>query len=160
MTKTCLESGDPCQCAQDIALNKPDGYSYCCGRWAKYEVASTSVKDDYTEAHAIAEVYAMAGAEPPAPSKPPEQGVNATLAERGARYGSFVDHAAIAEALISTAMSYPGWRKLAPDQRQSFRMFADKQARILSGDPNYSDSWHDIAGYATLIDNRLKAEGK
>lgn len=34
-------------------------------------------------------------------------------------------------------------------------MQAHKQARILNGDPNYADSWHDIAGYATLVEQEL-----
>jgi hypothetical protein len=32
--------------------------------------------------------------------------------------------------------------------------------RILNGDPNWSDSWHDIAGYAQLVaTNRLNGRG-
>lgn len=34
-------------------------------------------------------------------------------------------------------------------------MIVHKIGRILNGDPNYADSWHDIAGYATLIDQQL-----
>ena len=30
-------------------------------------------------------------------------------------------------------------------------MNAQKVGRILNGDPNWSDSWHDIAGYAQLV---------
>jgi hypothetical protein len=37
-------------------------------------------------------------------------------------------------------------------------MICHKMARIMNGDPNYSDSWHDIAGYAKLVADRL--EGK
>ena len=83
--------------------------------------------------------------------------VNATLAERGARYGSFAEHSKIAQALKDVMRATPGWARLAPDQKQSMEMFCDKQARILSGDPNYADSWHDIAGYAKLVDDRLSA---
>ena len=42
-----------------------------------------------------------------------------------------------------------------PDQREAMEMICQKMARIMNGDPNYSDSWHDIAGYATLVANRL-----
>jgi hypothetical protein len=35
-------------------------------------------------------------------------------------------------------------------------MICHKMARIMNGDPNYVDSWADIAGYATLVANRLK----
>ena len=37
-------------------------------------------------------------------------------------------------------------------------MIFAKVGRILNGDPNYADSWIDIAGYAKLVADRL--EGK
>lgn len=85
--------------------------------------------------------------------------ITSTLAERGTRYGIFKDQAFIAEALNVAMTSAPGWERLAPDQREALRIIQNKVARILNGDPNYSDSWHDIAGYATLVDARLKGEG-
>lgn len=45
---------------------------------------------------------------------------------------------------------------LDPDQREALEMIAHKIARILNGDPNYADSWHDVAGYATLVADRLQ----
>lgn len=30
--------------------------------------------------------------------------------------------------------------------------------RILNGDPDYHDSWHDIAGYAQLVADQLSPE--
>jgi len=36
-------------------------------------------------------------------------------------------------------------------------MIANKLGRILNGDPNYADSWMDIAGYAKLVADRLEA---
>lgn len=78
-----------------------------------------------------------------------------TLTERGERYGKFKEHAAIAQAMKSEMQSVYGWCNLAPDQREALEMIAHKIARILNGDPNYVDSWHDIAGYATLVADRL-----
>ena len=49
-----------------------------------------------------------------------------------------------------------GWSALAPHQKESLEMIQHKIARILNGDPNYSDSWHDISGYATLVENMLE----
>jgi hypothetical protein len=34
-------------------------------------------------------------------------------------------------------------------------MIAHMLGRILNGDPDYADSWHDIAGYAQLVADRL-----
>jgi hypothetical protein len=42
------------------------------------------------------------------------------------------------------------------DMKQALSVIADKIARILNGDPYYLDNWHDIQGYAQLIENRLK----
>jgi hypothetical protein len=81
------------------------------------------------------------------------------LNERGKRYGKFVDHARISKA-IRTAMfrevRADKINSLEPDQIEALYMIAHKIARILNGDPNYGDSWRDIAGYATLIADRLE----
>ena len=36
-------------------------------------------------------------------------------------------------------------------------MIAHKLGRIVNGDPNYADSWDDIAGYAKLVSDELSA---
>lgn len=77
-----------------------------------------------------------------------------TLTERGERYGKFVDHARIAQN-IKAVMAEGKWFDLATDQKEALEMIAHKIARILNGDPNYADSWHDIAGYAKLVEDRL-----
>lgn len=87
-------------------------------------------------------------------------GVDATLAARGSRYGKFRDQAVYADKINEVMQSSPNWKTMAPDQREGLRIIANKIGRILNGDPDYSDSWHDIAGYATLVDARLKEEGK
>lgn len=86
--------------------------------------------------------------------------VEQTLAERGQRYGDFADHAAIAQAIQdSIRLTRPnGWERLNDMQRQALTVIADKIARILSGDPNYVDNWHDIQGYAKLVEDRLPTE--
>lgn len=88
--------------------------------------------------------------------------VENTLAERGKRYGDFADHAAIAQAVQdSMRLTRPnGWERLNDMQRQALTVIADKIARILSGDPNYADNWHDIQGYAKLVEDRLPTESR
>lgn len=91
-----------------------------------------------------------------APLRPSEaDGIAATLAERGSRYGDFTDHAAIAQAQQDILRAQVGWEKLTAVQKQSLTVICDKIARILSGDPNYADNWHDIQGYAKLAEDRL-----
>ena len=86
-------------------------------------------------------------------------GVQQTLDERGSRYGDFSHHAAIAQELqdaMRRAEKHGGdWERLSPVQKQALTVIADKIARILSGDPNYADNWHDIQGYAKLVEDRL-----
>lgn len=49
----------------------------------------------------------------------------------------------------------PKWNDLDPDMKQALTVIADKIARILNGDPFYVDNWHDIQGYAKLIEDRI-----
>lgn len=86
--------------------------------------------------------------------------VNATLDERGSRYGKFTGHAAITQSLKHAMHCTVKWSTLDADQKEALEMIAHKIGRILNGDPNYADSWHDIAGYATLVDKRLNGESK
>lgn len=81
--------------------------------------------------------------------------VNKTLEERGARYGSFEDHAVISQGLLDAIRKLPAWEKLEPDMRQAISTIFDKIARIMNGDPYYTDNWHDIQGYARLVEARL-----
>jgi hypothetical protein len=37
-------------------------------------------------------------------------------------------------------------------------MIAHKIGRIINGDPDYIDSWDDIAGYAKLVADRLRSD--
>jgi hypothetical protein len=80
-----------------------------------------------------------------------------TLAERGVRYGSFEGHARITQALKLAMIDSPNWLELADDQMEALQMIAHKIGRILNGDPDYDDSWVDIAGYAKLVADRLQA---
>lgn len=80
--------------------------------------------------------------------------VSDTLNERGARYGDFTDHAQIAQGLQDEMRKAPGWNGLDVVKKQALSVIADKIARILNGDPNYTDNWHDIQGYAKLAEDR------
>lgn len=78
------------------------------------------------------------------------------LTERGKRYGKFADHAALAQSLKDVMRVTDGWDRLESDQREALEMVQHKVARILNGDPAYSDSWRDVAGYAQLVADRLE----
>ena len=82
--------------------------------------------------------------------------IEQTLAERAKTHGHFESHAQICQALTGMARNSHGWHSLEDDQREALEMIAHKIARVLNGDPNIHDHWHDIAGYATLVAERLK----
>jgi hypothetical protein len=86
--------------------------------------------------------------------------VGTILAERGSRYGNFIDHARITQDLKGVMGEFllDQGKRLDDDQIEALEMIFHKIGRILNGDPNYADSWIDIAGYAKLVADRL--EGK
>jgi len=84
--------------------------------------------------------------------------VDELLAERGVRYGEFDELAEISQNLKVTIGSSGNFNELDADQQESLEMIAHKIARILNGDPNYVDSWADIAGYAQLVAQRLERD--
>ena len=81
--------------------------------------------------------------------------IAATLNERGNRYGSFIGHAYITQSIKLNMMAGPSWQGMRPDQKEALEMIAHKIGRIVNGDPDYHDSWHDIIGYAKLVADRL-----
>jgi len=87
--------------------------------------------------------------------------INDTLAERGSRYGNFKAHAEITQDLKGIILSHLAQRQkeIANDQMEALDMICHKIGRIVNGDPDYADSWHDIAGYAQLVANRLNGDG-
>lgn len=88
--------------------------------------------------------------------------VDAVLTERGGRYGRFKDHAEITQTLKRVIRAHMGekWESMQDDQRESLEMLCHKLGRIANGDPNYADSWIDIAGYAKLVADRLEGVAK
>lgn len=82
--------------------------------------------------------------------------VDQTLNQRGQRYGEFKTHAQITQDLKEVMRLTDNWELLQPFQVEALEMIAHKIGRILNGDPNYDDSWIDIAGYAKLVADRVK----
>ena len=81
-----------------------------------------------------------------------------TLEQRGSRYGEFAGHAVITQKIKRVMRSSLRWGEMGDDKQEALEMIAHKIGRILNGDPNYKDSWHDIVGYAKLVDDTLTDE--
>ncbi|HQW57343.1 MAG TPA: DUF6378 domain-containing protein [Gammaproteobacteria bacterium] len=80
--------------------------------------------------------------------------INETLAQRGKDYGDFTTHAEITQKLKAVIDEYDV--RLSPVHREAIDMILHKIGRICNGNPNFVDSWHDIAGYAKLVEDRIK----
>ena len=78
-----------------------------------------------------------------------------TLQERENRYGEYKSVALVSQIIKTALVSGDNYESLSACQIESLHMIANKMARIVNGDANYPDSWHDIAGYATLIVKEL-----
>lgn len=109
-------------------------------------------------------------------------GIDATLAERGSRYGEFLGHAAITQVLKSIlhgtlledlqdekfradveaalAPVKEKWPTLRCDVREGWEMVMHKLGRSLNGDAEWSENAHDGAGYLSLVDKRQTKDQK
>lgn len=84
--------------------------------------------------------------------------VNDILDERETRYGNYLNQTNISHSLKSTIRSQEKFSFMEHDQQDALEMIAVKISRILNGDPDYEDNWRDIAGYATLVADRLSTK--
>ena len=84
-----------------------------------------------------------------------DDSINDTLTERNSRYGKFSKNAEISQSIKCVMRATPKWDRMRDDQREALENVAQKISRILTGDPDYADNWHDIAGYAIRVEQRL-----
>mgnify|MGYP001447795042 FL=1 len=85
--------------------------------------------------------------------------VTETLGLRENRYGEFRNVSATSQWLKDIMRSGASWKGMEPFMQESLDLIANKLARIVNGDPFYDDSWHDIGGYAKLVEIEI-AKGK
>ena len=83
------------------------------------------------------------------------------LEDRGPKYGPFSEMACTAQRLKDIMRSAPvgGMISRPPTsyaQCEALDLIATKIARILTGDPDYLDSWVDIQGYVQLAIDDIK----
>ena len=84
--------------------------------------------------------------------------IDATLADQEARHGSFPDQCETASALKALLHASKRWRTMTPVQREALDMIAVKLARICNGNPDDVDHWHDLQGYARLVEIAIQPE--
>lgn len=82
--------------------------------------------------------------------------IDNTLQKRASDYGdSFLEQCAYSQGIKEIMRKSPQWDKMQTDQKEAMEMIATKLSRLLYGNCNHIDSWHDIIGYARLVETRL-----
>ena len=79
-----------------------------------------------------------------------------TLSARGNRYGEYKNVSETAQMLKNVLRTSASWGIMEPYMQESLDMICNKLSRISNGDPFYDDSWHDIIGYAALVEFELE----
>lgn len=84
--------------------------------------------------------------------------VNGVLDARGQDYGKFRDSAALMQGIKRLLADHASRhnKTFADDQWEALEMIVHKISRIVNGNPDKVDHWVDIAGYATLVADRLE----
>jgi len=88
--------------------------------------------------------------------------VDKTLDARAEMYGKFKDGAALMQSIKRELSAHAAKhnKTFADDQWEALEMIVHKIGRIVNGDPDVTDHWVDIAGYATLIAERLEGNAR
>ena len=84
----------------------------------------------------------------------PKSEIEQTLAQRQSQYGCFEDVAFVTQGMIEL-MRKCNYDKMPASHQMALSMICSKMARIVNGDFNFIENWHDISGYATLVENKL-----
>jgi hypothetical protein len=72
------------------------------------------------------------------------------LTDRAATHGDFAENSRISQEIKAVMRSGANWAGLSPSRKEALEMIALKLGRILGGNPDESDHWQDMAGYAHL----------
>lgn len=89
-------------------------------------------------------------------------GADETINERAVDYGKFKDGAALMQGMKRLVADHARAhdKTFADDQSEALEMILHKIGRIVNGNPDKVDSWVDIAGYATLVADRLQGNAR
>lgn len=81
-----------------------------------------------------------------------------TLKNRHGIHGDYSVQSNLSMALFRHVYLARNWAELSGEQKEALVLILVKIGRILTGDPNAADHWHDIAGYAQLVENVLNGK--
>jgi len=83
--------------------------------------------------------------------------VTDTLGQRGSRYGKMERNAVLTQTLMDEVevAAIQSGQVLTPMHKECLHMIMGKVSRMVCGDQFYADNPHDIAGYATLLEEYI-----
>lgn len=81
--------------------------------------------------------------------------INQTLKERGSTHGEYAERSRVSQNIKKAMLDSLNWELLSDSQKESLDMVAHKISRILTGDANHHEHWHDIIGYTKLVADKL-----
>lgn len=119
-------------------------------------LAGTMHNKDLVRLVRVSEADAKMEPWPVVPPPAPMDGLTATLAERAKTHGEYKSHARVTQALKEVIRTGDTYGQCSDHEKETLDMIAHKIGRIVSGDPHFTDHWHDIAGYARLSEERNK----
>ena len=88
--------------------------------------------------------------------------VDDVLDSRAKDYGKFKDGAALMQGMKRLLADHAAKhdKTFSDDQWEALEMIVHKVGRIVNGNPDKVDNWVDIAGYATLVADRLQGNAR
>lgn len=86
--------------------------------------------------------------------------IEVTLSARANTHGDISIQSYVSQQLKDIARASLNWQALEPYKKEVVEMILHKVSRLLTGNHAEVDHYHDIAGYATLVVNRLREEQK
>lgn len=86
--------------------------------------------------------------------------VEDTLKQRGSVYGSYDKVCTVRTLIMGNIKSHYHNVNGKPMPKEYEVMFSDVILKLVraAGKPEYSDSWHDLSGYATLIEEIMNGK--
>ncbi len=81
--------------------------------------------------------------------------IQETIIERTNTHGEFKDQASIIWRTLAIWERSPNWVKLPPFMKEAMHMTLHKYGRVMVGDFEFVDHWHDVVGYNQLVVDRL-----
>lgn len=87
---------------------------------------------------------------------PDQTALPTILAERHKTHGDYTIQASLCQTMQRAVREGPGWDTMDDNQQDAIEMILTKISRVVTGDPYHKDSWVDIAGYATLVADRIE----